>query len=162
MKTSVLILFTVATTWMSCNRKTVYDQYGHTPIAGWEKSDTLQFSVKPMEAAGTYAEELGLRINGAYPFKGLTLIIEQHIYPAETVVRDTLNCALTDDNGNATGKGISYYQYNIPMKDLQLKQGDSLQVFIRHNMKREILPGISDVGLKMVRKQAGPAQNGIW
>lgn len=66
----------------SCFQRTVYDEYAHTPIAGWEKNDTLSFDIPPILTTGYYQESLGLRITGAYPFTGLTLIVDQTIYPA--------------------------------------------------------------------------------
>ena len=57
----------------SCFQRTVYDEYAHTPIAGWEKNDTLSFEIPPILTTGYYQENLGLRITGAYPFTGLTL-----------------------------------------------------------------------------------------
>lgn len=63
-----LMVLTVATALVSCNRKTVYYHYEHTPIEGWEKNDTLTFNVSPMAVAGDYREHIGLRINGSYPF----------------------------------------------------------------------------------------------
>lgn len=151
-KIIVLSILTVAATLTSCNRKTVYDHYMHTPIVGWEKNDTLSFYVSPMTESTTYTEELGLRVNGAYPFMDLCLVVEQRIIPSNIVLRDTVNCKLADDNGQMKGHGISFYQYNIPITELQLSEGDSIEVFIRHNMKREILPGISDVGIKLSKK----------
>ncbi len=65
----------------SCNRHTVYDHYSHTPIAGWEKNDTLVFDIPKLTAGGMYQQFLGLRINGAYPFMNLYLIVEQTIEP---------------------------------------------------------------------------------
>lgn len=32
---------------------------------------------------------------------------------------------------------------------MTLVPGDSLQISVRHDMKREILPGVSDVGIKI-------------
>lgn len=64
---------------------------------------------------------------------------------------DTIQCKLIDKNGATTGQGISYYQYNFPINVYQLNKNDSIHVTIRHDMKREILPGISDIGLKVVK-----------
>jgi hypothetical protein len=35
---------------------------------------------------------------------------------------------------------------------IRLNEGDSLHVLVKHNMKREIMPGITDIGLR-VEKQ---------
>lgn len=127
------------------------------------KNDTLSFDIPPLAASGYYQEHLGLRITGAYPFMGLTLIVEQSIYPdshnrkEKTVKIDTIQCKLIDKNGATTGQGISYYQYNFPINVYQLNKNDSIHVTIRHDMKREILPGISDIGLKVVNiKEKSP------
>lgn len=138
----------------SCKDNLVYDQYIHTPIAGWEKNDTLSFDIPPLSATGTYQEQLGLRITGAYPFMGLTLIVEQSIYPNKSKKNkiekvDTIQCDLIDHNGITRGQGISYYQYNFPINIYQFQENDSIHITIRHDMKREILPGISDIGIKV-------------
>ena len=141
----------------SCKDSLVYDSYTHTPIAGWEKNDTLSFEVPPLAASGYYQEQLGLRITGAYPFMGLTLIVEQTIYPDkekkwEKIEKvDTIQCDLIDKNGVTKGQGISYYQYNFPINVYHISEKDSIHVTVRHDMKREILPGISDIGLKLSR-----------
>ena len=147
----------VTTLLSSCKESLTYDQYAHTPIAGWEKNDTLSFEIPPLAMSGHYQEQLGLRITGTYPFMSLTLIVEQTIYPdkekkwEKTVKADTIQCELIDQNGVTKGQGISYYQYDFPINIYHLDENDSIHVTVRHDMKREILPGISDIGFKLSR-----------
>ncbi|MGI6242887.1 MAG: gliding motility lipoprotein GldH [Prevotella sp.] len=136
----------------ACTRGRVYHHYNHTPVAGWEKVDTLSYNVPPVAKQGRYDTELGLRINSAFPFVSLTLIVEQTVYPSLRQRVDTINCKLVDGNGNFKGQGISYYQYHYPISQMQLQQRDSLHITVRHDMRREILPGISDVGIVLTRK----------
>ena len=136
----------------ACNRKLVYDRYLATPISGWEKNDTLSYDIRPVSGTDTYDMWLGLRTSEAYPFTAITLIVEQHIYPKDTIVNDTVNCKLTDRHGNASGTGVNFHQYRFPVTELQLQDGDSIHIRVRHDMKREILPGISDVGISLRRK----------
>ena len=136
----------------ACNRKLVYDRYLSTPISGWEKNDTLSYDIRPVSGTDTYDMWLGLRTSEAYPFTAITLIVEQHIYPKDTIVNDTVNCKLTDRHGNASGSGVHFHQYRFPVNSLQLQDGDSIHLRVRHDMKREILPGISDVGISLRRK----------
>lgn len=147
----ITTIITVTLGFASCNRKTIYNQYRHTPLAGWERNDTLIYSVKPMTTSGVFKEELGLRIVESYPFMRLTLVVEQEIIPSGVVRYDTLYCQLVDRNGNVKSNGVNYYQYNYHITNLSLNKGDSLTVRIRHNMKREIMPGISDIGIKLSR-----------
>lgn len=136
----------------SCSRKTVYSHYEHTPLLGWEKGDTLFFDVRPVSESGTYREDVGLRLDGLYPFMSLQLTVEQTIQPLGHLRHDTLNCSLIDHGGLAKGDGVSYYQYNFHLTTLELNRGDSLHICVRHNMKREMLQGISDVGISLRRE----------
>ena len=136
----------------ACNRKLVYDRYLSTPISGWEKNYTLSYDIRPGSGTDTCDMWLGLRTSEAYPFTAITLIVEQHIYPKDTIVNDTVNCKLTDRHGNASGTGVNFHQYRFPVTELQLQDGDSIHIRVRHDMKREILPGISDVGISLRRK----------
>lgn len=154
MRKQLVFVFMVAMLIMlaACNRRLVYDKYVSTPVAGWEKNDTLSFEISPVDSAANYQSYLGLRITDAYPFTALTLIVEQHVYPRDEIKIDTVHCQLTDDRGNATGNGLSYHQYKFPITLMQLQHGDSIHVRVRHDMKREILPGVSDIGMSLRRE----------
>lgn len=149
---AVVVMLIVLT---SCHRRTVYHRYQHTPISGWERYDTLLFEVGPMIRDGVCHEEVELRINSLYPYTKLCLIAEQTVFPADKFRYnsrydtrcDTLDCTLFDSSGKERGTGISFYQYRFRLADLSLHKGDSIALTIRHNMRRETLPGIADVGL---------------
>lgn len=136
---------------MSCDDRIVFSHYESAPVRGWERNDTLSFNIERMQETSLYAEEVGLRITADYPFKGLSLVVEQTVRPSNTTITDTLHCDLIDDVGHANGKGINHYQYLFPLATLKLNKGESVHVAIHHCMKREILPGITDVGLTLSR-----------
>lgn len=157
----ILLLLIVAGVCVACLRGKVYDHYEQLPIAGWEKNDTIIFTVPPMATAGIYSIDLGLRTTGLYPFMSLTLVFEKEVVSTDTMaataftahpVVTTLQCRLTDKQGHTQGQGVNYYQHNFHVADLPLAQGDSLRINIRHDMKREILPGISDLGITLTKK----------
>ena len=148
----IYIVMCVGMMLVSCDNRTVFSRYESTPVRGWERNDTLSFYIEPLQATGMYAEEVGLRITGDYPFMGLSLVVEQTILPSHVTRTDTLNCDLIDDSGHANGNGINHYQYLFPLTTLKLNKDESVHVAIRHCMKREILPGITDVGLKLSRQ----------
>ena len=147
-----MIAFTTLAGLSSCDESLSYSHYEHTQLAGWEKSDTLYFYTPRMNQNGRYRIELGLRTTGDYPFTSLTLSIEQRIFPAKTIKNYSIKCQLMEENGITKGQGVSVYQFAFPVADVDLNEGDSVQISIRHDMKREILPGISDVGIKLSRK----------
>ena len=72
--------------------------------------------------------------------------------PAKRIEKtDTLLCQLINQHGENKGQGISYYQYNFPINIYKINRGDSIHIAIRHDMKREILPGVSDIGVKITK-----------
>lgn len=142
-----MVIITVAMLITACDRKTVFHQYSHVNVTGWEKADTMLYHVRGMDNDGSFKEEIGLRLNGSYPFLGLCIIVEQTILPSNVVTCDTLNCNFTNSSN-----GISYRQYKYHLKDIKLSKGDSIDIRIRHNMMREVLPGIADIGVKIDRK----------
>lgn len=133
----------------SCDGRTLYSHYESTDINGWERGDTLSFEDIVVKATGDYKEEIGLRINDSYPFRNLFLVVEQRVRPMHAVHIDTLSCRLIDKDGRVRGRGLSYYQYNFHLTTLHLNAGDTVDIRVRHHMKREILPGIANVGMRL-------------
>ncbi|MFQ9996553.1 MAG: gliding motility lipoprotein GldH, partial [Hoylesella buccalis] len=43
-------------------------------------------------------------------------------------------------------------QYAFDITSMDLHEGDSLHISVRHDMKREILPGISNVGVSLTKR----------
>lgn len=141
-----LLAVTVAVAMSACGGGTVYSKYVPTPVDGLERNDTVAFDVPPVASTGRYRQEVGLRITAGFPFKELALEVRQTVEPGHRVRVDTLTCRLYDDGGNLLGHGLSVFQYGFILADTELHKGDSLHVRIRHVMKRQILPGITDIG----------------
>ncbi len=132
---------------VSCNSRKIYNHYEHTSVTGWEKHERLEFNIPPVQHSGSYALDIGLRINGLYPYMQLALVVEHTVYPSNKTTTEKLNCKLIDERGKRQGNGTNLVQYNYHLNDLNLNAGDSLHIVIRHDMRREILPGISDIGI---------------
>lgn len=138
----------------SCQDDIVFHHYKSTPAWGWECNDTVTFHTEPMLQAGIYNETVGLRMMSNYPFMNLCLIVDQTVLPQKTVTRDTLTCQLIDNRGRTNEKGIDHFQYEFPLRQLHLEKGERLHVAIHHIMKRDMIPGITDVGIKISKKEA--------
>lgn len=148
---AALLLTAVALLVVGCKQKTLYHHYEHTATTGWEKNDTLFFHVPAAQQGEELSEEVELRTNSSYPFLGVSLIVVQTTFPSNVSQKDTLFCTLADEDGNIQGKGVNYYQHHFHLKDFYTNQGDSIVIAIHHNMKRETLPGIVDVGVKLIK-----------
>ena len=155
-----VLLFFVAWTGLSCSNRRVYNEYQHVPVEGWEKTDARLFSVAPIEEGGQYDVVIGLRTSMEYPFMSLVLVVETDVINTDTsystvptMRTDTLLCSLTDARGRSKGTGVSIRQFEFPMRSVRLAAGDSLRVCVRHCMKRDMLPGVCDLGVCLIRRE---------
>jgi len=136
----------------ACHRQKTYSRFQHVSETGWEKVDTIAFDIPPVTESGTYSEELELRIDKTFPFQSLTMEVTQTIFPEGRQESYTKTCPLIDKNGNITGAGLSLFSYTFPFNAIQLNHGDSLHITVVHRMKREIMPGVTDVGISLTRQ----------
>lgn len=149
MRNKILLFMMIALGMASCDRQTVYHHYEHVADQGWEKTDTVKFEIGPIKETGTYGETLEFRTHGLFPFLGIHITVEQTIKPRGIMLRHSQMCELMNQDGSQKGSGISFYQSPFPLDDIELQQGDTLCVSVFHNMKREILPGISNIGIRL-------------
>jgi gliding motility-associated lipoprotein GldH len=95
---------------------------------------------------------LELRTDNTFPFQSLTLEIAQTIIPEGREEHFNKVCSIIDQNGNMMGAGVSLFQYTFPLNNIRLNRGDSLHITVVHSMKREILPGVADVGITLIKE----------
>lgn len=150
-KPFVIVILLMLTVLCGCQRQIAYHAFRHVYDPGWDKTDTLHFDIKPLMADGSYRLDTELRTDKDYPFQKLMIEVDQTVYPSKERFHDVINCELISENGVISGDGISYFQYQFHVRDLSLHQGDSIHICLTHHMKREIMPGISDVGVRLSR-----------
>ncbi|MBO4822473.1 MAG: gliding motility lipoprotein GldH [Prevotella sp.] len=140
----------------ACYQSTAYFRYFSTNIKGWERDTVLHYHVPAVKEGGFYAEEIGVRTSRLYPFKQLSLVVNQKVIStsgshANVVNSDTIVLDIYDEEGNLRGKGVDLYQLVVPFKGIRLQEGDSIEMAIHHNMRRFALEGIADVGFKVTK-----------
>lgn len=130
-----------------CQRRETYMHYEPLDSQSWDVTDRTVYDVPPLEATGNYRMRLHVRTTTAprYPFKVLYVEVRQQ-WRAELRI-DTIACRFSDIGPNATG--ISIRQHAFPIGNYHLQQGDSACITLRHVMRREELPGISDLGISL-------------
>ena len=151
MRNNILLVMMIALGMASCDRQTVYHHFEHVPDNEWEKIDTLKFEIGPVIETGTYHEAVELRINEQFPFLGMNITVEQTIKPRGIILSQHKDCELINTDGSHKGSGISFFQSQFPLDDIDLQQGDTLCISVFHSMKRDIMPGISDIGIRLSR-----------
>ena len=148
-KPFVIVVLLVLMAVCGCQQQIAYHQFRHISDPGWDKTDTLHFDIRPMAADGNYRLDAELRTDKDYPFQQLTIEIEQTVYPSKERFHNVIDCDLVSETGVIEGDGVSYFQYSFHIRDFNLHRGDSMHVCLTHNMKREVMPGIADVGIRL-------------
>lgn len=133
-----LLFITILT--ISCQDSTLYHSYQPIQTTGWDKNDTLVYSLPQALPNQSYIYEIGIRHKDSYPYRDIWLTVNQ----------DTIHLYLADTIGNWIGNGIGEIrQSNFPIQLSSLTQ-DSIEEFrITHIMQDHPLNGILNVGLKI-------------
>ncbi len=134
----------------SCGSEAWHHIYKPIPVAVWEKSDTLTYCLPEVPDSGLYDFYVDVRTTAAFPYTGLKVgaLTCTDSFAAER--RDTADLWVQTPSGIPSGEGITLICHETPLYRLFLCPGQRTTVRLYHVMRREDLPGVSDVGLKVV------------
>ena len=148
----VAVVLALGVLLSGCRDARVYDRFEPVSDDGWGRNDTVRFAV-PRQKQGSYAVNLGLRFNHRYPYREVSLIVSYEWLPSRRTATDTVQLRLLNDKGQPTGRvGITSASVATRLRELSLHEGDSLYVTVHHNMRRDQLTGINDVGFQLVKE----------
>lgn len=136
---------------MSCTTDTVYHHFRHTAEEGWDKRDTFYFTIDTLLREGDYRTTLCLRTDATYPYRNLSVRAAMTVRPGNTSIMQRLDFRIENQDRRANGNGITLKNHEKYIGTIHLKPGDSLTVKVAHNMRRETMPGIKDIGIKVTK-----------
>ena len=148
-RNSPIVLFAIFATLLSltsCERGPAFSHYEHFGSDGWRKNDALHYSICPEEAA-PYNMFIDLRMCSLYPYTQLTLLVRSSHSNGSQSHTDTINIETADPEGNRTGNGLNIKKHHIDLPQVVLAPNDTFSITVAHNMSREYLPGIIDIGV---------------
>lgn len=136
--------------------------YEPTDIASWGTYEKLDFKVDSLKESGKYQMFLHVRTSSVdpYPFKVLFLEVRQQWPKTKEERVDTVSCSLNKDEHKAGG--VSMLQYDYPVCEITCHRGDSALISVRHIMRKEEIPGISDVGISLIHENNRFAPKGLF
>jgi len=147
-------LFAAATVacfaFMGCGPEAVYSEQFEVDGAGWLASEELAFNWTVEDTLERYDFFVDLRHDQTYPFSNIYLFLE-FTFPNGKIARDTLGCDLADERGQWYGSGFgNLVDHRIGFREAtQFPLTGSYQMTLRHAMRTDPLPGISDVGFRL-------------
>lgn len=139
----------------ACQSNTVYHSYQPVATTGWNKSDTLIYTLPETVPTGSYAIEIGIRHREAYPYRDLWLCISQNMQQDTLKFKtDSVRIFLADKKGNWKGTGPGgLYQYTCRYKPaFRIEQQGQARTFrIVQIMKDNPLAGVNDIGIRLIK-----------
>lgn len=149
-KRGVAAAFVAIFLFNSCTESTVFHAYQPVDKEGWGKHDTLYFQLPKDSVTDMYTMKIGLRTTDDYKYTSLWIVLEQDLEKKGKFTRDTVNFPVTDKQGNILGKGFSSYQQEMEVEKVKTTPQGGTTVKLYHIMKREVVDGISDVGINVL------------
>lgn len=134
---------------VACQTDTIYHKYQIIPSEkGWQKKDTLQFTLPSDLTHRHFNMEIGIRHSELYPYQDIWMEIRHPL--SSSYKSDTLHIYMADDDGNWKGKGTSgsYYQLTKQVGHITLHPADSILQVVSL-MKDNTLKGIHDIGIRL-------------
>ena len=64
----------------ACQNNIIYHSYTPVPLDGWNKSDTLVYTLPNSIPAGNYEAEIGIRYQESYPYRDIWLEVSHNNY----------------------------------------------------------------------------------
>lgn len=149
----VLILFLLFPPFLTaCSFNEIFYKFHSFPYSEWKKQTAVQFEVPIKDISVSYDVFLELRHTNTYSFRNLWLLVNYKV-PNKNSQQDTICIELADMYGNWYGNGIHLYSYTFPYQ-LNIRYPDQgVYVYTIHQgMLKNPLKGISDFGLRIVKK----------
>jgi len=131
----------------SCKDDSVYDRFTTIKEQRWGYEDTMYHDIRLKDSSGLYDVWLMVRFRKDYEFSNLWLRSRHNMFGTDTMERTEV--ALFFPDGNPKGKvfGNSSTVQGLWKKNIRLS--DSIQIALVQNMRKDPLPGIMDVGVKI-------------
>ena len=146
----VVLLAVISLLLLSCQRGVVFTEFKALPGCGWEADSMVKFIPVLEDSIAVYNMQLTVRHTDRYAYQNLWLFVDVK-HDSVLLRRDTIEAMMANDRGEWLGSGVS--KYTLPLlyvENVQLQNGE-YEVVVQQGMREEVLQGITDLGLKVIR-----------
>jgi gliding motility-associated lipoprotein GldH len=102
------------------------------------------------DSVAAYDVQLTVRHTNRYAYQNLWLFVDVK-QDSVLLRRDTIEAMVANERGEWLGSGVS--KYTLPLLYLEnvLLQSGEYEVVVQQGMREEVLRGITDLGLKVIK-----------
>ncbi|MGI9137979.1 MAG: gliding motility lipoprotein GldH [Sediminibacterium sp.] len=150
----LIVIFLFVLLFISCEPIQLYEQNTTYPSHNWSSKEVNQYQFKITDTSALYKIYFVIRHHNAYHYKNIWLQINTQS-PSDTVVQQTLNLQLADDQKGWLGVGMDdIYDQRIPVNATPTKLKMGIYHFsIQHTMREDPLLGVLATGLRVEKVQ---------
>ena len=147
----VLLLALISVLLMGCQQGVVYDEFNSLPASGWDADSALLFEPIIADTMGGYEVQIIVRHTERYPYQNLWLFVDVK-QDSLLLHRDTIESFLANERGEWYGAGMQLHELPLLyLENIALTAGQ-YTIAIQQGMREDQLRGITDVGLKVIKK----------
>ena len=124
---------------------------------GWNSMDSASFEWDVVDRDLRHNAFIDIRHNADYPYSNLYLFLD-FTFPNGKQRNDTLACILADERGRWYGSGIGdIIDHRVSFREnLEFPINGKYRLKVTHGMRRDPLPGITDIGFMLEKSQSSP------
>lgn len=152
MRKATLIAVIAVISWLlvSCQQGVIFTEFNNLSGKGWGADSIVTFVPILEDSTAIYDIQLTVRHTDRYAYQNLWLFVDVK-RDSLLLRRDTIEATMANERGEWLGDGVS--KYTLPLlylEDVQLQAGE-YKVVVQQGMREEILQGITDLGLKVIK-----------
>lgn len=146
----VTLLAVISLLLVSCQQGVVFTEFKALSGKGWEIDSVIIFAPVLEDSVATYDMQLTVRHTDRYAYQNMWLFVDVK-QDSILLRRDTIEAMMANERGEWLGNGVS--KYTLPLlylEHVKLKSGE-YEVIVQQGMREEVLQGITDIGLKVIK-----------
>ena len=126
-------------------------QHQHIDInpSGWDRGDTLTFSIPPADVTTDYSITVEMRTPATFPFQEVWMVRKVLTANPLSLHLDTICVSTTTDGSSLSGDGVTLRSHSCLTPSIFLNQHQEVTIQLYHIMSQQVLPQVSSVGVKM-------------
>jgi len=144
-------------TWAGCDSSRLYETNTDFEDRSWKIHDTAQFEFSVRDLALRYNLSCNLRNSLDYPYSRIFITYHLHDSIGKELETNMISAQLFDQKtGTPFGSSAigDLYDHRIPLLiDYEFKQSGKYKVRLEQFMRKDTLPGILAVGLRVEKRK---------
>ena len=147
----ILLLAFVGILGIGCQKDVVFSKFKTIPKKGWDMNEPVKFMPNITDTLQAYDMQLVVRHTDQYAYQNLWLFVDVK-HNSTILFSDTIEGMLANQRGKWLGDGMRTYELPLLyLENIKFPHQGEYEVVIKQGMRENVLQGIIDIGLKVIK-----------